>query len=237
MALTLPDVGAFTDADRNAAVTKIAAMDATFSGKIDWSAFAPVAGGSVNGSMIDFGGAWIPFTTAGAAAIKMLCDNKAATGNFATARLRARSSVATPTWNSNTIALDAESSAHIADYGELLAGSFYTNDNGYAQTRATHWATAAKFVTNCSGASVGSRYALVVSDYSSTLASGSHHALARFDKPSGAQAITSVFVFGNCDQFTYLFNFEVASGYMSSSDTRVKVKTVAGDKYIHLESS
>ena len=202
---------------------------------LNFSALTPAA--NVYGSVMSTGTTWVAHSTAGACGIKLLLSNTSTTGNFATARFRARSDVATATWNTNTIAVDAEASAHIADYGELLGGSFYTNDNGYAQTRASHWATAGKFCTNCSGASVGSRYALVVSDYSSTLASGAGHYLARFDKPSGAQAITGIFKVGNCDQFTYFIDFEITGGFLSSTDTRLKVKTAAGDKYIHLESS
>ena len=185
--------------------------------------------------------AWQTFATAGAAAVKLLAANISATGNFATLRVRARSDKAVPTWNQNTLAGDFEASGGVADYGELVGVCSYTNDNGYAQTRASHWATAGKFVTNCSGASVGSRYALVVSDYSSTLASGAGHYLARFDKPSGAQAITGVFKMGNCDQFSYLFNFEVAGGYLTDSDSgkdtdagSLAVYTPAGAKWIKL---
>jgi len=187
-----------------------------------------------NGSIISTGSTWVAHSVAGAAGIKLLLKNTSATGNFASLRIRARSDVAVPTWNQNTIAGDFEASGGIANHGELLGVSAYVNDNGYAQTRASHWSTAIKACMNCSGASAGSRYALVVSDYSSTLASGAGHYLARFDKPSGAQAITGVFKMGNCDQFTYLFNFEVSGGFLTNSDTRLQAYTPAGAKYITL---
>ena len=187
--------GATVDTDLNANYTVVAASVGGDTKKLTITTSAVADATYTDATLV--ASAWQSFATAGAAAIKLLCANTSATGNFASLRIRARSDVATPTWNQNTIAGDFEASAKIADYGELLGGSFYTNDNGYAQTRATHWSTALKACTNCSGASVGSRYALVVSDYSSTLASGAGHYLARFDKPSGAQAITGVLNFGN----------------------------------------
>ena len=240
MALTLPDVGAFTDANRNAAVAKVAAMDAsiaanaaTFTGKIDWSAFAP-AGGSANGTMISFGGNWITFSTVGAAAIKMLCANSAATGNFASFRVRARSDVATSTQNTNTLAVDAASSANIADYGDLICGSFYAQDNGYAQARANHWSVALRACTQCTGTSAGRRYAMWVSDYSTTNKASIAQYLMRLDKASGVMTCDGIFDIANCDQFTYLFNFTNAGGFLTDTSTKLQVMTPAGAKYIAL---
>jgi hypothetical protein len=124
-------------------------------------------------------------------------------------------------------------SANINDYGELVGLSSYAQDNGKVQTRGDHWATAIKACVLCTGASAGSRFALVVSDYSSTKAATKHY-LARYDKPSGACAIDGVFSMGNCDQFTYFANFEVSGGYLTNSDTRLQVMTPAGAKYIAL---
>jgi hypothetical protein len=223
--------GATTDTDLNATYTVASIPSATT---------LTVATSSVSdGTYTDAGivvTAWQAFSTPGACGIKLLCSNRSATGNFAVLRLRARSDIATPTWNQNTIALDAEASARIADYGELLGASSYTNDNGFAQTRGSHWANAIKACTNCSGVSAGSRYALVVSDYSSTKAATAQY-LARYDKPSGACAIDGVFAMGNCDQFSYLFNFEITGGYLSESDTKIAVNTASGAKYIPLSDA
>lgn len=197
----------------------------------DLSTFEPQGGTA--GDIISTGTTWVSFTAAGACGIKLLLSNKSATGNFATIRLRARSDVATPTWNQNTIACDLSASAGIANYGELLGLSSYAQDNGYAQARGDHWSTAIKACMLCTGSSAGTRFALVVSDYSTTKAATKHY-LARFDKPTGACAIDGVFAMGNCDQFTYLFRFEVSGGYLTDTDTRLQVLTPAGAKYIAL---
>ena len=197
----------------------------------DLSTFVP--GNGTAGDIMSTGTTWVPFATPGACGIKLLLSNIAATGNFASLRIRARSDIATPTWNQNTLALDLAASAGIIDYGELVGLSSYAQDNGYAQTRVDHWATAIKACMLCTAASTGSRFALVVSDYSSTKAATKHY-LARFDKPSGACAIDGVFAMGNCDQFSYLFKFEVAGGYLTDTSTRLQVMTPAGAKYIAL---
>lgn len=209
----------------------------TGGGRIDFSGVTPTA--DVVGSLITTGTTWVAHSTAGAAGIKVLLSNTSATGNFASLRIRARSDVATPTWNQNTIAGDFSASGGIANYGELVGVSAYAQDNAYNQARADHWATAVKACMLCTGTSTGSRFALVVSDYSTTKASTKHY-LARFDKPV-ATTIDGVFAFGNCDQFTYFASLEVAGGYLTDSDSSkttaagaLKVKTPAGDKYIVL---
>ena len=198
---------------------------------MNFAALVPAA--NVYGSVISTGTTWVAHSTPGAAGIKLLLANTAATGNFATARFRARSDVATATWNTNTIACDLSASANIADYGELISASCYVQDNGYNQARADHWTTGVKICTLCTGTSAGTRWGLHVTDYSTTKASSAHY-LARFDKPTGSQAIDGVFKMGNCDQFTYLFNFEVSGGYLTNTDTRLQVMTPAGAKYIAL---
>ena len=243
MALSLPDVGAFTDADRNAAVAKIAAMDATFTGKIDWSAFSPPSGGSANGTMISSGGVWTSFTgTSGVAAVKFLCENAAATGGFATLRVRARSAVATPVWNQYTMAIDAAASAVIADYGELYGGSFFAQDNGYAQSRPSHWSVGLKAAIGCTGTSSGLRMALLVTS-TSTSKSSLQDYLIRCEKSSGGIGFTidGVFDFCNCGDFTYWANFETVGGYLDDTETThssmhgsIRVHTPGGVKYIRL---
>ena len=192
-----------------------------------------VPGTETSGSILSTGSTWVAFATPGACGIKLLLSNTAATGNFASLRIRARSDIATPTWNQNTIAADLSASAGIIDYGELIGLSSYAQDNGYAQTRGDHWTTAIKACTICTAASAGTRFGLVVSDYSTTKAATKHY-LARFDKPSGACGIDGIFSMGNCDQFTYLFNFEVSGGYLTDTDTKLQVMTPAGAKYIAL---
>jgi hypothetical protein len=205
---------------------------------IDFSGFVP--GTETAGSLVTTGTTWVPFTAVGGCGVKLLLANSAATGNFASLRIRARSDVATSTWNTNTIALDLSASANIAQYGELISASCYVQDNGYANTRADHWTTGVKICTLCTGASSGSRWGLLVTDYSTTKAATKHY-LARFDKPTGACAIDGVFSMGNCDQFTYLFNFEVAGGYLTDTDSNkdtdagcLAVYTPAGAKFIKL---
>jgi hypothetical protein len=185
---------------------------------------------------IDIGNetSWTTFNfPGGGAVLKALFANLSPTGNFASVRVRARSDVATPTWNQNTIAMDLSASANIAEYGELLGLSSYAQDNGFAQTRIDHWSTAIKACMLCTGASAGSRFALVVSDYSTTKATTKHY-LAYLNKPAGACAIDGVFAIGNCDQFSYLFNFEVAGGLLDASSAHIHVMTPAGAKQINL---
>jgi len=193
-----------------------------------------VPGTETYGSILGTGTTWVDFTTAGACGIKLLLANSSATGNFASLRIRARSDVATPTWNQNTIAGDFSASANVANYGELLGVSSYAQDNGKTQARVDHWSTAIKACTLCTATSTGSRYALVVSDYSTTKADTAQY-LARFDKPAGACGIDGVFTFGNGDQFDYLARFEVTGGYLLNNDTQLRVLTPgAAVKYIQL---
>jgi len=200
------------------------------------------AAATTSGSLITAGtgGTWLAHSVAGACGIKLLLANTSATGNFASLRVRARSDVATPTWNQNTIACDLSASANIANYGELIGLSSYVQDNGNNQARADHWTTGAKVCTLHTGTSAGSRFGLLVTDASTTKAATKHY-LARFDKPAGACAIDGVFSMGNCDQFTYLFNCEVAGGYLvdtgdagSTKAGYLIIKTPAGDKKIQL---
>lgn len=252
MSLTLPDVGCFTDADRTALLAYALTVDlalpsqaATFTGKIDWSAFVPPSGGSANGTMISFGGNWITFSTAGVAAVKMLCAFTSPTGSGASLRVRARSDVATPTAFVTTYAGDFAASANVADYSDLLAGSFFAQDNGKAQTRASNQTWALKATTQCTGASVGNRDALVVTDGSASRASGTHF-LAIFGKEAAGigVAIDGVFSFANCADFDYFAKFGGVGGYLQdtsaslgSEQGAIKIRTTAGDRYIRIHAA
>jgi hypothetical protein len=202
--------------------------------------FATASPTGVQGSFITTEATWVQFATAGACGIKLLCANLSPTGNFASLRIRARSDVATPTWNQNTLAGDFSASTNIDDYGELVGVSSYAQDNGKNQARVSHWSTGIKACSQHTGTSAGSRYALVVSDYSTTKA-GTAHYLARYDKPAGACGIDGIFTFGNCDQMTYFGRFEVAGGFLTDTGDAGSTKagfllvhTPAGDKKIQL---
>jgi hypothetical protein len=240
--LTIPHVGAFTTENKAAIEAAVNANFTAFAGQIDWSAFVPPSGGSANGTMISFGGKWITFSGAGVAAIKLLCAFTSATGSGASLRVRGRSDVATPTDFVTTYAGDFSASAGIADYSDLLGGSFFAQDNGFAQIRASNKTWALKATVQCSGASVGNREALVVTDGSATRASGQHY-LAIFGKEAAGigVAIDGVFSFDTCADFGYFARFGSVGGYLSDSDTghrtaagTLLVHTPGGDKYIAL---
>jgi hypothetical protein len=186
--------------------------------------------------------AWQTFATAGAVAVKLLAANISPTGGFATMRLRARSDVATPTWNTRTVAIDCSASANIADYGELCGGSFYAQDNGYAQSRASHWSLGAEAVMACTGTSAGLRFAFRAADYSTTKATLGQY-LVRLESAGTGIGVTKdgIFDISPCSDYTYLFKFETAGGFLTDSTGSkstdvgcLKVKTPVGDKYINL---
>ena len=233
--------GATVDTDLNATYSVVAATVGGSTKKLTITTSSVSDATYTDAAMVIT--AWQTFSTAGAAGIKLLCANDSATGNFATVRLRARSDVATPTWNTNTMALDLSASANIANYGELLGLSSYAQDNGYANSRATHSSIAGQFVSAHSGTSSGYRYALLLRDTSSTKASAGQY-LCRLDKVSGAQAIDGVFILGNTDQFTYFLNSEGSTGCITITGTvptnfsgRIAVKVGATPMWIPLYST
>ncbi|MBL0220279.1 MAG: hypothetical protein IPQ07_41220, partial [Myxococcales bacterium] len=98
-----------------------------------------VAATAANGTIIGSGGVWTVYTAAGAAGVKLLLENRCATDEFATARLRARAANTTVAGNGGnsvgtTTCVDASASANAAEYGNLKAVNAVAQPNAYAQT-------------------------------------------------------------------------------------------------------
>jgi hypothetical protein len=208
--------------------------------RLNFANFLP--GTETTGSLVTTGTTWVAHASGGCG-VKLLLSNTSATVGFASLRIRARSDVATPTWNTRTVAGDFSASANIANYGELCGGSFYAQDNGYAQARASHWSVGLEGVMACTVTSTGLRFALRLADYSTTKSSLQHY-LVRLESSGTGIGVTKdgVFDIYPSSDYTYLFNFEgAAGGFLTDSDASktsaqgaLKVKTPVGDKYIVL---
>ena len=187
--------------------------------KQDYSAFVP--GTETSGSIMTTGANWIPFSSGGGqCGIKFLLSNAAATGGFASLRIRARSDVATPVWNQYTMAGDFSASANIADYGELYGISSFAQDNGFSQSRASHWSVGLKAAMGCTGTSAGLRFALLVTDTSTTKATLGQY-LVRLESSSGGIGVNKdgYFDFAEPADYTYFGNFEGTTGCVSVTGT------------------
>lgn len=99
--------------------------------RLDFSGMA--ASALTNGSIVTTGSTWIDNTAAGGTAFKLLCSSSAASGDFATFRIRARSDADS---TGGVIAGNFSASANIAEYADLYAVQGYAQPGANAQTGA-----------------------------------------------------------------------------------------------------
>jgi len=181
---------------------------------LDYSGHTPTttAATAAQGTIITCGSTWPSYTTAGAAGIKLLLDDACATGNFASIRARAKSSVARTGTLQYTLAGDFSASAAVSEYKDLIGLSSYGQvPAAYTQTNANHIVCGVKAaITDYTGAtSSGSRYALWVDDASINTAANGHY-LIFAQKLTGAATIDGVMQVRGA-LFTYGLNFSAAT--------------------------
>ncbi len=175
--------------------------------------FASIAPSTeTDGTIMTTGSTWPSFSTAGQCGIKLLLNDACATGNFATIRARAKSSVARTGTLQYTLAGDFSASAAVSEYKDLIGVSAYGQvPAAYTQTNANHVVCGVKAaITDFTGAtSSGSRYALWVDDASINTAANGHY-LIFAQKLTGAATIDGVMQVRG-DLFTYGLNFTEAT--------------------------
>lgn len=210
-------------------------------GTYDVSTHVPstVAATAANGTILGSGGVWTTYGTAGAAGIKLLLSNACATGEFATARLRARAANTTVSGNGGnsigtTTCIDASASAVSAEYGNLKAVNAVAQPNAVAQTvDATNVVCALYGRIDATAASVGRRWVSWLDTHATTKADASDY-MERISH-NGTHALDGCWTIYNGGRLPQLFNFEDVAGFLSTSGSGTFTKThklavkIAGD--------
>jgi hypothetical protein len=199
----------------------------------------------VTGSIISTGTTWIAHSVAGACGIKLLLENTADTGEFASIRIRARANNTTISGNGGnsvgtTTCADLSASAQDHEYGNLKAVNACAQPNAKNQTvDATNIVCAVYGRIDATGTSVGRRWVAWIDTHAETKAGGGDY-LVRLSH-NGTVANDGVFTIYNGGRMPVLFNFEDAAGFLTDSDASkstaagaIAVETPAGTKYIVL---
>jgi len=210
---------------------------------IDLSQALPKA--ETDGSIIGGRSNWVTFAQAGGCGIKLMCENRCATGEFATLRLRARARNTTVSGNGNNsvgtiTCLDLSASAIQDEYGNLKALNACAQPNAYVQSvDATNIVTAVYGRIDATGASVGRRWVEWIDTHATTKASGGDY-MVRISH-NGTVALDGCWTIYNGGRLPVLFNFEDAAGFLtdtgdagSTKAGKIAVQTPAGTKYIQL---
>lgn len=203
-----------------------------FADKINFATVAP--GTETTGSIFTTGSTWVAHTAVGACAMKFLCSNSAASGDYATARFRARADAA-----GSTEGVNASASAGVNNHGDLYALRGYAQPNAYTNNSASNIVCGVYSCIDAGGVSSGRRWSAWIDDHSTTKASGGHY-LARLSQ-NGTVAIDGCFTIYTGGRLPVLFNIEDAAGFLTDADASlvtqsgaIAVKTPAGTKYIPL---
>lgn len=201
---------------------------------IDYSTIVPTT--STAGSLITTGSTWIAHATANTCGIKVLLSYTAATGEFASLRIRARSNSVAPVVGGNFAA-----SAGQNDHGNLYAVQGYAQPLTYTQSSADNIVNAIYGCVQRSagGTSVGRDWTAWFDTHMAVKASGGSY-LMRLSH-NGTIANDGAITVYNGGRMPVLFNFEDAAGFLTDSDGShtvasgaIAVKTPAGTKYIVL---
>lgn len=201
---------------------------------IDYSTLVPTS--STAGSLITTGTTWVAFPTASSCGIKVLLSYTAATGEFASLRIRARSNSVAPVVGGNFAA-----SAGQNDHGNLYAVQGYAQPLTYTQSSADNIVSAIYGCVQRSagGTSVGRDWTAWFDTHMAVKASGGTYLLRL--SHNGTVANDGAITVYNGGRMPVLFNFEDAAGFLTDSDGShsvasgaIAVKTPAGTKYIVL---
>lgn len=203
-------------------------------GGIDYSTVS--AGTSTAGSLITTGSTWVAHATASSCGIKVLLSYTAATGEFASLSIRARSNSVAPVVSGNFAA-----SAGQNDHGNLYAVQGYAQPLTYTQSSADNIVNAIYGCVQRSagGTSVGRDWTAWFDTHMAVKASGGTYLLRL--SHNGTVANDGAITVYNGGRMPVLFNFEDAAGFLTDSDGShtvasgaIAVKTPAGTKYIVL---
>ena len=195
-----------------------------------------IPGTSTAGSLITTGSTWVAHATASTCGIKLLLSYTAATGEFASLRIRARSNSVAPVVGGNFAA-----SAGQNDHGNLYAVQGYAQPLTYTQSSASNIVNAVYGCVQRSagGTSVGRDWTAWFDTHMAVKASGGSYLLRL--SHNGTIANDGAITVYNGGRMPVLFNFEDAAGFLtdvdgshSTASGAIAVKTPAGTKYIVL---
>lgn len=202
---------------------------------IDFSGVVPST--ETNGSLVTTGSTWVDHSAVGGTAFKLLCSSSAASGDYATLRIRARSDADS---TGGIVAGNFSASANIAEYGNLYAVQGYAQPGANAQTGADNILCGLYSCTDLTDTgSSGRDWSLWVDTHAAAKA-GAGSYLARFSH-NGTVANDGCFTIYNGGRMPVLFNFEDAAGFLTDAGSPgttaagyIAVQTPAGTKYISL---
>lgn len=190
---------------------------------IDISSLSPstTAAVAANGTVISSGGIWTAYTTAGACGMKLLLENRCNTGEFATARFRARAKNTTATGNGGssigtTTCVDASASANQAEYGNLFAVNACAQPNAYAQTTDSSNIVCALYGRiDATAASAGRRWVSWLDTHATTKAAGGDY-MQRISH-NGTVSLDGLWTIYSGGRLPQLFTFEDVAGFLATS--------------------
>jgi hypothetical protein len=198
--------------------------------------FTGTVGTATNGTLFSTGSTWINHATAGQCAFKILASTSATSGDYATARFRARADAVS---SGGTEGINVSASANIANYGDLCAGYFAAQPNAITNNSASNIITAVHAVIDRTGASSGRTWVAWIDTHQETK-SGAGDYLMRLSH-NGTVANDGAITIYSGGRMPVLFNIEDAAGFLTDSGDAgstkagyLAVKTPAGTKYIQL---
>jgi hypothetical protein len=195
------------------AIGKISKVLAATLAEIDLN-FTPVfQSDSTAGSLISTGSAWIDHSIADSCAFKLLTSYSAATGEFATMRLRAKSLSVAP-----VVGINSSASAGQNDYGNLLAVQGYAQANAYTQSSASNILCGIYSCVDRTVSSSGRSWSMWTDDHSNAKAAAGHylHRLSNNSTNSTVyDGIWTIYAGAGCSN---LINFEGTNAPVESGD-------------------
>lgn len=182
------------------------------------------------GSMITTGSTWLVHPVVGACAIKVLASSSAASGDYATLRIRARSDAANPA--GGIVSGNFSASANINDYGNLYAVQGYAQPNTFTQGGASNIICGVYSCVDRTVSSSGRSWSMWTDTHETVKASGGHY-LHRLSHNGGAinlDGIWTIYAGQGCD---YLMTFENNNAPVTSGDKTGNTKSYSLAVYIN----
>jgi hypothetical protein len=180
------------------------------------------------GSLITTAAGWIVHTAVGACAAKLLCSSSAATGDYATWRIRARADAAcADLYNVASVAgVNSSASANHADYPNLIGVAGLAQPNAFSQGNATNVISGLYSCMDRSGSHAGSAWSLWVDDHSTTNKAASHYLVRLSQNAMGGNPVDIDGAFTiQTSRLPVLFNFEQVQGFLTASASGSLTKT------------
>ena len=205
-------------------------------GKITFSGVTP--GTETSGSLITTAANWIVHTAVGACAFKLLCSSSAASGDYATMRIRGRADAVS---TGGVEGINASASANIANYLSLCAGYFAAQPMAINTNSASSIITAVHAVVDRTGTSSGRTWVAWIDTHQESK-SGAGDYLMRLSH-NGTVANDGVFTVYSGSRLPVLFNFEddvvpvVTAAVGGSQTKKIAVKVNGTPFYIPLHTA